>query len=134
MSDQQAQATSGVRRRSLGRGLLLLAIGLAFGIGADRFIISKVDVSARSEPSPSREEPVLKRVGDRIVVPRGLAVARAAHRSAERVKEVSRKLVLPAVVEADPARTVKVMPPVTGRITDLKVQLGGRVTRDRSSP
>jgi cobalt-zinc-cadmium efflux system membrane fusion protein len=30
-------------------------------------------------------------------------------------------------VEADPSRTVKVMPPVTGRVIELKVQLGGRV-------
>jgi cobalt-zinc-cadmium efflux system membrane fusion protein len=36
-------------------------------------------------------------------------------------------LVLPAVVEADPARTVKVLPPVAGRVIDLKVQLGARV-------
>src|SRR5262249_61505615 len=44
-------------------------------------------------------------------------------------REIQRKLVLPAVVEADPARTVKVLPPVTGRVTDLKVQLGERVVQ-----
>jgi len=44
-------------------------------------------------------------------------------------QEIQRKLVLPAVVEADPARTVKVLPPVTGRVTDLKVQLGERVVQ-----
>jgi cobalt-zinc-cadmium efflux system membrane fusion protein len=38
-------------------------------------------------------------------------------------------LQLPAIVEADPARTVKVLPPVAGRLIDLKVQLGGRVER-----
>jgi cobalt-zinc-cadmium efflux system membrane fusion protein len=43
------------------------------------------------------------------------------------MKEVSHTLVLPAVVEADPARTVKVMTPVAGRVIELKVQLGGRV-------
>ena len=43
------------------------------------------------------------------------------------MKEVAHTLVLPAVVEADPARTVKVMPPVTGRVIDLMAQLGGRV-------
>jgi cobalt-zinc-cadmium efflux system membrane fusion protein len=44
-------------------------------------------------------------------------------------EDIERKLVLPAIVEADPARTVKVLPPVTGRITDLMVQLGERVTQ-----
>src|SRR5262249_39171124 len=35
------------------------------------------------------------------------------------------------LVEAAPARTVNVMPPVTGRIIDLMAQLGGRVTKDQ---
>ena len=43
------------------------------------------------------------------------------------MKEVSHTLVLPALVEADPTRTVKVLPPVAGRVIELKVQLGGRV-------
>ncbi len=36
---------------------------------------------------------------------------------------------LPAVVEADPARTVKVLPPVAGRVIELKVELGARVAK-----
>jgi cobalt-zinc-cadmium efflux system membrane fusion protein len=43
-------------------------------------------------------------------------------------KEVLRTLELPGVVEADPARTVKVLPAVAGRVVDVKVQLGDRVT------
>ena len=42
-------------------------------------------------------------------------------------RSISRNLTLPAVVEADPARTAKVLPPVAGRVTELKVQLGARV-------
>ena len=42
-------------------------------------------------------------------------------------RNIQRSLTLPAVVEADPARTVKVLPPVAGRVIDLKVQLGARV-------
>ena len=34
---------------------------------------------------------------------------------------------LPAVVEADPAHLIKVAPPLSGRVTQLKVQLGERV-------
>ncbi len=44
-------------------------------------------------------------------------------------KNIQRSLTLPAVVEADPARTAKVMPPVAGRVIDLKVQLGARVAQ-----
>jgi cobalt-zinc-cadmium efflux system membrane fusion protein len=42
-------------------------------------------------------------------------------------KAIARSLTLPAVVESDPARTAKVLPPVAGRVTELKVQLGARV-------
>jgi cobalt-zinc-cadmium efflux system membrane fusion protein len=44
------------------------------------------------------------------------------------VQDIRRDLLLPAVVEADPGRTVNVLPPVAGRVVSLKVQLGERVT------
>lgn len=44
-------------------------------------------------------------------------------------REIVRDLVIPAVVEADPARLMKVLPPLTGRIAELKVRLGERVER-----
>uniref|UniRef100_UPI0013D36A58 efflux RND transporter periplasmic adaptor subunit n=1 Tax=Enterobacter hormaechei TaxID=158836 RepID=UPI0013D36A58 len=44
-------------------------------------------------------------------------------------KEVVRDLVIPAVVEADPARLMKVLPPLSGRVTELKIRLGERVER-----
>jgi len=37
--------------------------------------------------------------------------------------------VFPGNVEADPARTVNVLPPLTGKVAELKVGLGDRVTR-----
>jgi cobalt-zinc-cadmium efflux system membrane fusion protein len=42
-------------------------------------------------------------------------------------KEVERTLVVPAVVEVDPARLIKVLPPLSGRIIQLNVRLGERV-------
>ena len=44
-------------------------------------------------------------------------------------KEIQRTLVLPAIVEADPAHTAKVLTPVAGRVIDLEVRLGERVTQ-----
>jgi cobalt-zinc-cadmium efflux system membrane fusion protein len=35
------------------------------------------------------------------------------------------------MVEADPTRTVKILPPVAGRITELKVRLGERVAKEQ---
>ena len=37
------------------------------------------------------------------------------------------KLALPALVEADPARTINVLAPVSGRVVELKTSLGDRV-------
>src|SRR5450432_450339 len=41
--------------------------------------------------------------------------------------DIRRDLVLPAVVESDPARLIKVSPPLAGRVTQLKVTLGEQV-------
>ncbi|SFR92909.1 membrane fusion protein, cobalt-zinc-cadmium efflux system [Dyella sp. OK004] len=44
-------------------------------------------------------------------------------------RDLAHPLSAPAMVEADPAHTVNILPPVTGRIAELKVGLGDRVTR-----
>jgi len=75
------------------------------------------------------ESPMLIREGERIRVPDGSPLRGKLTVAAVGQQEIQRKLVLPAVVEADPSRTVKVLPPVTGRVTDLKVQLGERVVQ-----
>jgi membrane fusion protein, heavy metal efflux system len=112
------------------RALLLLLTGLALGIVADRFLIApkggQDTLQSSAQAVPHAQTP-FSRIGNRIVVPpesllrSQLVVADVA------AKEMSRSLVLPAMVESDPARTVKVLPPVTGRVVELKVQLGERV-------
>jgi membrane fusion protein, heavy metal efflux system len=69
------------------------------------------------------------REGAMVSVPEGSPVRGKLAISPVGEQDIQRKLVLPAVVEADPARTVKVLPPVTGRVTELMVQLGERVTQ-----
>jgi cobalt-zinc-cadmium efflux system membrane fusion protein len=115
-----------------GRGVLLVLVGLVLGIAGDRFIlIPKSGAFSGSAPDAVRRapEPGFSRVGDRIVVPPTSSLRTRLALEAPVMKEVSHTLVLPAMVEADPARTVKVMPPVSGRVIDLKVQLGGRVAK-----
>ena len=70
--------------------------------------------------------PVL-RSGNRVTVPEGSPVRSALVVAPVAIKNIRRDLVLPAAVEADPGRTVKVLPPVAGRVVSLKVQLGERV-------
>jgi len=111
-----------------------LAIGI-FRIGAYQSAIDavrsavigpagRVPVEAEQHGSP-----MLIRDGTRISVPEGSPLRGKLTIGGVAQQEIQRKLVLPAVVEADPSRTVKVLPPVTGRVTDLKVQLGERVTQ-----
>jgi cobalt-zinc-cadmium efflux system membrane fusion protein len=76
-----------------------------------------------------RESASVEREGTRIIVPEGSPVRGKLTIGRAGTEDIQRKLVLPAVVEADPARTVKVLPPLTGRVTDLLVQLGERVTQ-----
>ena len=113
-------------------GLLFVFIGLILGIAADRFFFAAMrSQGAVSLPQESRTAApsVLSRVGDRIIVPETSPLRTLLTVAAPTMKDVARTLVLPASVEADPSRTVKVMPPVTGRVTELKVQLGGRVVQ-----
>jgi membrane fusion protein, heavy metal efflux system len=113
----------------IGRGWLLLLVGLVLGMAGDRlFFVPKNGSEGSPRNDAGRVFPAaFSRVGDRIIVPATSSLRTRLALEVPTMKEVSHTLVLPAVVEADPARTVKVMPPVTGRVIDLMAQLGGRV-------
>jgi membrane fusion protein, heavy metal efflux system len=130
MNEQVPEETS--HRRSpvrAGRSLLLVLVGLAVGVAGDRFLLSRSGLENGQRPEAGRlaVQAGFSRVGDRIVVPAASSLRTRLTVEETTMKEVSHTLVLPALVEADPARTVKVMPPVTGRVIDLMAQLGGRV-------
>jgi cobalt-zinc-cadmium efflux system membrane fusion protein len=122
--------TSEPKRR--GRWLPLIVAGMLLGVAADRLIVPSLrvpDLAPRRQEAPVKPQPVLSHVGNRIVVPESSPLRTLLTVAPPAMKDVARTLVLPAVVEADPARTVRVMTPVTGRVTELKAQLGGRVTQ-----
>jgi len=110
-----------------GRSLVILVVALALAAGAYRLLIGPVGFSAPAPVVAEKPQPVI-RTGEQVRVPEAspirsrLAIAPVAQR------DVRRDLVLPAVVEADPARLIKVAPPVAGRVIQLKVQMGERVT------
>jgi cobalt-zinc-cadmium efflux system membrane fusion protein len=80
-------------------------------------------------PAPTVAEKLapLVRVGEQVTVPERSPVRSRLTVAPVAERVIRRDLVLPAVVEADPARLVKVLPPLSGRITQLKVALGERV-------
>lgn len=115
-------AGSSFGRVYLGAGIafgLLLMFGLfthGFGLGAKN----------RNE---DRETPLFLRQGDRIVIPEGSPLRGRLATAPAATETVRAKLVLPGIVEADPSRTAAVLTPLGGRIVELKVSLGDRVTQ-----
>ena len=106
--------------------VLLLAV-LAASAGGYRFIESTRSPTWAQAPAPERA-PLLVKEGERLRVPADSPMRSKLIIDAVAEKEVRRKLILPAVVEVNPARTVKVLPALAGRIVNLDVQLGSRVT------
>lgn len=47
-------------------------------------------------------------------------------------KDTTHALLMPAVVEANPGHVVAILPPFTGRVIELKVSLGDRVSRGQT--
>jgi len=122
-----SQETPEERRSRPGRAWLLILIGVVAGVAGERLVVpSKSEVEHAAPPAPVAP---FTRVGDRIVVPETSLLRKQLAIEPATSKEVARELVLPAMVEADPARTVNVMPSVTGQVIDLMAQLGGRVTK-----
>jgi len=105
----------------------LLLIGAAFGALAYRFVGGPS--GGQLPERVVQSVPQFVREGARIIVPDGSPLRAKLAIEPVSQKEVQRNLVLPAVVEADPARLVKVLPPLAGRITQLKVQLGEEVEK-----
>ncbi len=99
-------------------GLLLLVMLVTHGFG----------LVGGEKPSES-EAPLFFRQGGKIVVPENSPLRSQLSVSPARAEAVNAKLVMPGIVESDPARTAAVLTPFGGRILELKVALGDRVRK-----
>lgn len=102
----------------IGLGLLFLAAFLTRGFG----LLGGGGKTAGEPQSVIRQ-------GDKVTVPEGSALRNRLSVMPAGVRAVGAKLVLPGIVEADPARTAAVLTPLGGRVVALKVALGDRVSR-----
>ena len=102
----------------VGFGALFLIVFLTHGFGL-------MGGAGKSSGVPDP----MQRQGDKIVVPEGSALRARLSVMPATVQSVNAKLVLPGVVESDPARTAAVLTPLGGRVIALKVALGDRVAR-----
>jgi len=85
------------------------------------------------EPTPftHKSRPQFIKEGQLIKIPRDSPLRNALIVGAVAAGEIERTLTLRGMVEADPSRTVQLLPPVAGKIVDLKVQRGDRIVQDQ---
>jgi cobalt-zinc-cadmium efflux system membrane fusion protein len=100
----------------IGLGLLVLAALLTRGFGL-------LGGAGKQAAAPE----LMVRQGDKIMVPEGSALRNRLSVMPAPARTVSPRLLLPAIVESDPARTSAVLTPLSGRLVALKVALGDRV-------
>lgn len=77
-------------------------------------------------------EPMLLRQGNAIVVPEGSPYRARIEVAPVEIKTIRPTRLLPASVEVDSTKAVNVLPPVAGRIIELKVRLGDEVKRGQT--
>jgi membrane fusion protein, heavy metal efflux system len=114
----------------LAKTLTLALVTAALVAGAYPLIVGPFG-RAQSPHKAGEKVQLLVRSGQRIIVPEGSPLRAKLTVESVGEQEIKRSLVLPAVVEADPGRLIKVLPPLAGRVTQLKVQLGERVESDQ---
>jgi cobalt-zinc-cadmium efflux system membrane fusion protein len=98
-------------------GLLLIVLLFTHGFGLFAAHPSATEVTG------------LIHQGDRVLVPEGSVLRQRLVVAAATSEPVSDRLVLPGIVESNPARTAAVLPALAGRVSELRVALGDRVSR-----
>jgi membrane fusion protein, heavy metal efflux system len=101
-------------------GVLLVLVLLTHGFGL------------LSHGTSAAEAPALVHQGERIFVPESSALRGRLMVMAAPTRLTSGTITAPGIIEADPARTVPVLPAGAGRVQSLKVALGDRVQRGQA--
>jgi|HubBroStandDraft_4_1064222.scaffolds.fasta_scaffold22706_2 cobalt-zinc-cadmium efflux system membrane fusion protein len=104
----------------LALGLLLVIALLTHGFGL-----------FAGHTGSGEQAPLLVHQGNRIFVPESSPLRQRLTVMAAAAQPESPLIHAPGIVESDPARTVAVLPPGTGRVHELKVALGDRVQRSQ---
>jgi cobalt-zinc-cadmium efflux system membrane fusion protein len=102
-------------------GVLLLAALLTRGFGL-------WSGAGHGDEGPA----LMVRQGDKIMIPEGSPLRERLSVMPAQAQTVSSPLVLPGIVESDPARTAAVLTPLGGRVLALKVALGDRVVQGQA--
>jgi len=93
------------------------------------FFASGCQATPSKAPPPPPEKPVLEHRGDDLVIPEGSPLRTRLRLGKASIQDIETKLVVPASVESDPARTAKITPPLPGRVVRLDVHFGDTVVK-----
>jgi membrane fusion protein, heavy metal efflux system len=104
-------------------GVAIMLFMLGMGLGS-RWFNSSGHAAAQEATSP-----VLVHQGDKFIIPQDSALRSRLLVQQVAVNNSPHVLVLPAAVEADPAHTVNILPPVAGKVVKLEVRLGDHVIK-----
>ncbi|MFZ6753575.1 efflux RND transporter periplasmic adaptor subunit [Undibacterium sp. Dicai25W] len=88
------------------------------------FAVSSANADNNKGSTP---EPMLVRSGEKLIVPEKSPFRTRLKVATVTMTDIPHILNFPAVVEANPSKTVNVLPPLTGRLLELKVKLGDSV-------
>jgi cobalt-zinc-cadmium efflux system membrane fusion protein len=105
----------------LGGAIIIFVLGIGLGL--------RLSSSSDQASAQNTTQPAFIHQGDKIIIPEGSALRSHLVVQPATVKNSPHTVQLPAAVEADPARTVNVLPPVAGKVEKLRVFLGDHVTK-----
>ncbi|HWW99543.1 efflux RND transporter periplasmic adaptor subunit [Collimonas sp.] len=108
--------------------LTILAVGVLIVAGIAIAGFDRQGKAAAAEAS-AEAVPNFVRQGERITIPAGSPLRSRLAVQAVSSLDAAHTLELPAQVEADPAHTTNILPPVTGKVLELKVGLGDHVRK-----
>jgi multidrug efflux pump subunit AcrA (membrane-fusion protein) len=138
-----AMSSTDLERRRPTRILLLVVIGLigvALGIRLATWLPGLAiwrsgttgSAAKQAEEASAAANPMLVRQGETIFIPEGSPYRDRLKIAPVEAETMRAMRVLPANVEADATRTVSILPPVTGRVLELKVRLGDEVKQGQA--
>jgi cobalt-zinc-cadmium efflux system membrane fusion protein len=105
----------------MGGAIMVFVLGVGLGI--------RLSSSCDQASAQDTTQPAFIHQGDKIIIPEGSPLRSHLVVQPATVKNSPHTVQLPAAVEADPARTVNVLPPVAGKVVKLNVSLGEHITK-----
>ncbi|MQQ99659.1 efflux RND transporter periplasmic adaptor subunit [Glaciimonas soli] len=110
------------------KNLLIFAVIVLAIIGVAWMLFGGARKNAHASADNGPVEMMIRK-GDQIVIPANSPLRTRVKVQDVAVSDAAHVLEIPAQVEADPARTINILPPVAGKVLELKVGLGDHVQK-----